>query len=135
MRRMRPEPKKKIETSGAQNPLAGLGNAFAGMSLPDLPPGEVSKAPTQPAEAALWKMGRVVLRRETAHRGGKTVVVVDDFATHLPASVIEAVARKLRAACGCGGTVKDRRIEIQGDQPAKVRAILESEGFQVAGVK
>ena len=131
---MRPEPKKKIETSSSQSPLAGLGNAFAGMNLPDLPPGTAAAPPEKPAEP-LWKMGRVVLRRETAHRGGKTVVVVDDFATHLPVSVIETIAKKLRAGCGCGGTVKERRIEVQGDQPAKVRAILEGEGFQVAGVR
>jgi len=80
-------------------------------------------------------MGRVVLRKETAHRGGKAVIVVDDFATHQPASVIEAMAKKLRAGCGCGGTVKGRRIEVQGDQAGKVRAILEGEGFEVAGVR
>ena len=72
---------------------------------------------------------------ERAHRGGKTVIVIDDFATHLPGSVIESVAKKVRAACGCGGTVKGRQVEIQGDQPVKVRAALEAEGFQVAGVK
>jgi translation initiation factor 1 len=60
---------------------------------------------------------------------------VQDFATHLPATVIEKIAKKLRAACGCGGTVKDRRIEIQGDQVAKIRSLLEAEGFQVAGVR
>jgi len=109
--------------------MAALGNAFAGIDLPELPPGESAR----PVER-LWKMGRVVLRREKAHRGGKTVIVVDDFATHLPVSVIESTAKKLRAACGCGGTVKDRRIEIQGDQPARIRAILEAEGFEVAGV-
>ena len=80
-------------------------------------------------------MGRVILRREKAHRGGKTVIVIDDFATHLPVSVIGSVAKKVRAACGCGGTVKGRQVEIQGDQAAKVRATLEAEGFQVAGVK
>jgi translation initiation factor 1 len=80
-------------------------------------------------------MGRVVLRRETAHRGGKTVIVIHDFATHLPLSVIETIAKKVRSACGCGGTVRERRIEIQGDQPAKIRAVLETEGFQVAGIK
>jgi translation initiation factor 1 (eIF-1/SUI1) len=30
--------------------------------------------------------------------------------------------------------VKDRTIEIQGDQPDKIRALLEAEGFRVAGV-
>ena len=82
-----------------------------------------------------WKMGRVVLQKETAHRGGKTVIVIKDFASHLPQSVIETVAKRVRAACGCGGTVKERRIEIQGDQAARIRAVLEAEGFEVAGVK
>jgi translation initiation factor 1 len=104
------------------------------MKLPDLPAGEPRRTPEKPAEP-LWKPGRVVLRKEKAHRGGKTVIVVDDFATHLPLSVIETMAKKLRAGCGCGGTVKDRRIEVQGDQAARVRAILEGEGFEVAGVR
>ncbi len=132
---MRPEPKKRIETSGSQTPLGGLGDAFAGLKLPgDLTEGNKGNKEGKDAER-LWKMGRVVLRKEKAHRGGKTVIVVDDFATHLPESAIEAVARKLRSGCGCGGTVKERRIEVQGDQPAKVRAILEGEGFEVAGVR
>jgi translation initiation factor 1 len=76
-----------------------------------------------------------LLRRETARRGGKTVVVVYDFATHLPASIIDKVAKKIRSACSTGGTVKDRTIEIQGDLVAKVRATLEIEGFVVGGVK
>ena len=80
-------------------------------------------------------MGRVVLQRETAHRGGKTVIVVKDFASHLPPSVIETIGKRLRAACGCGGTVKEKRIEMQGDNVAKIRAVLEAEGFEVAGVK
>jgi translation initiation factor 1 len=131
---MSPKPKKRIETSGAQAPLGALADAFAGMPLPDLPAGEAVKDVAK-KEERLWKMGRVVLRKEKAHRGGKTVIVVDDFATHLPLTVIEAAAKKLRAGCGCGGTVKERRIEVQGDQAAKVRAILEGEGFEVAGVR
>jgi len=82
-----------------------------------------------------WKMGRVVLQRETAGRGGKVVIVVKDFASHLPQSVIETIGKRLRSACGCGGTVRERRVEIQGDQVAKIRAALEAEGFEVAGIK
>jgi translation initiation factor 1 len=101
---------------------------FAALSSEGLPPGP--ETPQRQKQA-----GRVVLRRETAHRGGKTVIVVDQLPTHLPVARIEELARQLRKACGCGGTVKGRTIEIQGNQPARIRSVLESEGFEVAGVK
>lgn len=102
------------------------------MNLPEAPDQPTG---TNETTAPLWKLGRVVLRRETASRGGKTVIVVDQFATHLPVSVIETVAKKIRVTCGCGGSVKGRTIELQGDQPARIRAVLEQEGFKVAGVR
>jgi translation initiation factor 1 len=138
---MRPEPKKRIDTHAAESSRPPLNAAFSGLDLPNLPaapeaeslsPGK-ALAPAAPEK--LWKMGRVVLRRERAHRGGKTVIVAHDFATHLPQSVIDEVAKKIRAACGCGGTVKERTIEVQGDQPARIRTALEAEGFEVAGVR
>jgi translation initiation factor 1 len=129
---MKKKPKERIETNTSAPPLAGLAPALENLNVPLAE--NVSSARATSSEP-VWKMGRVLLRRETAHRGGKTVVVVYDFATHLPASIIEKVAKKLRAACNTGGTVKDRTIEIQGDQVAKVRATLEAEGFVVGGVK
>jgi translation initiation factor 1 len=129
---MRPDPKKRIDTSPAQAPLVGLDGAFANINLPE---DRITPSATKESPQQIWKMGRVVLRRETAHRGGKRVIVIHDFATHLPVSVIETIAKKVRSACGCGGTVKGRAIEIQGDQAAKIRAVLEAEGFQVAGIK
>ncbi len=134
---MRPDPAKRIDTRAPQPPLGGLEGAFAGLAVPGgLPPGpEADPLPKDEPAAANWKPGRVVLRRERAQRGGKTVIVVDGFATHLPLSFIETVAKEVRAACGCGGTVRGRTVEIQGDQPAKVRAALEARGFQVAGVR
>ena len=128
------EETKRLDTNAAQSPRAGLNAAFTGLDLPNLPAGPEPAAAAE-SPRAVWKMGRVVLRRETARRGGKTVIVIHDFATHLPGSVIETVAKKVRSVCGCGGAVKDRTVEIQGDQPAKIRAVLEAEGFEVAGVK
>src|SRR5205823_5038599 len=100
---VRHEPKKRIDTNAAQTPLAGVGAAFAGVDLPSLPAGPepgatTGGAPTPAPDSPqrIWKMGRVVLRRETARRGGKTVIVIHDFATHLPPSVIEMVAKKIR---------------------------------------
>jgi translation initiation factor 1 len=108
-----------------------INTPFGKLSAEGLPVGPAAR----PAVAPYQKLGRVVLRRETAHRGGKTVVVVYDFATHIPLALIEKLASQLKRACGCGGTVKDREIEIQGDQPGKIRTLLEAEGFQVAGVR
>ena len=129
---MKKKPKERVETNVSAPPLGGLGPAIDKLNVP------LSKnaGPSVPiSNEPVWKMGRVLLRRETAHRGGKTVVVVYDFATHLPVSVIEKVAKKLRAACSTGGTVKDRIIEIQGEQVTKIRSTLEAEGFVVGGVK
>lgn len=128
---MRPESKKKIPTNALQ---AGLNTAFAGLDLPSLPAGSAPEPSKPTGPQAVWKMGRVVLRRETARRGGKTVIVIHDFATHLPQSVIETVAKQIRHAIGCGGAVKGRTIEMQGNQPGKIRAALEAQGFEVAGV-
>ncbi len=130
------EEKKRIATDAAGKHLGtSLDAAFAGLDLPKLPDGPATPPARLESPQQIWKMGRVVLRKETAHRGGKCVIVVHDFATHLPVSVIEAIAKKVRQACGCGGAVKGRTIEIQGDQAGKIRAVLEQEGFHVAGVK
>jgi translation initiation factor 1 len=113
-----------------------LNNPFAGLHSDGLPPGPAAPAPSASASAArITKPGRVVLRRETAHRAGKVVIVIDDFAPHIGLATIEELGRRLRQTCGCGGAVRQRAIELQGDQIAKIRSFLEAEGFQVAGVK
>ena len=73
--------------------------------------------------------GRVDITRETAGRGGKTVTVVSGFVgIGLPEK--EALAKKMQRACGAGGTVKDGRIEIQGDKREPVAKILAEAGFR-----
>jgi translation initiation factor 1 len=73
--------------------------------------------------------GRVDIRRETGGRGGKTVTVIDGFVgIGLPEK--EQLAKKIRGACGCGGTVKDGAIEIQGDQRETIARILSEAGFR-----
>jgi translation initiation factor 1 len=111
-----------------------LNNPFANLQIDNLPLGEEIAA-AAPSQAPGPKRGRVVLRKETAHRGGKTVIVVHDFAPFISLQLIEDLARKLRSACGCGGTTRERTIEIQGNQAGKIRSLLEDEGFRVAGVK
>ena len=73
--------------------------------------------------------GRVDIRRETGGRGGKTVTVADGFVgIGLPEK--EQLAKKIRGACGCGGTVKEGAIVIQGDQRETIARILSEAGFR-----
>ena len=122
--------KPRIDTSGRQ---AALQSPFAALHLDGLLP----EGPSEPITAAPEpprKNGRVILRREKAQRGGKTVVVVSGFENHINNPEIERLAREARQSCGCGGTVRDREIELQGDNPKKVRAFFENAGFRVGGV-
>jgi translation initiation factor 1 len=122
--------KTRIDTSGRQDALQ---SPFAALQLDGLPAGPAEPiAPANPEPPR--KNGRVILRREKAQRGGKTVIVVSGFETHIPSSEIECLARDARQSCGCGGTVHEREIELQGDNPQKVRAFFEKSGFRVAGV-
>jgi translation initiation factor 1 len=129
---MRPEKPKRVEINPSQAGLAGLGDALGKLELGPFPAVPAKPAPVEPAPPR--RMGRVVLRRETAHRGGKTVIVVHDFPPTVTPRQLEELARGLRRALGTGGTVRQRTIEMQGDQPGKIRAFLDSAGFQVAGV-
>ena len=100
-------------------------NPFAGLSAEGLPPGPAE------VERALKKKsrGRVDIIRQTAGRGGKTVTVVTNFVgIGLPEK--EKLAKEMQKACGVGGTVKEGRIEIQGDKRAEVARILEGAGFR-----
>lgn len=71
--------------------------------------------------------GFVRVRREV--RNGKTITVVFDLP--LRADEIAALAAKLKAACGSGGTAKDGCVEIQGDHRDKVAAFLQKAGHAV----
>jgi len=121
----------KISTAGGQglgqNPFAAL----SGLTLPQTnkvvvqPASKVAAAPVQPAR----NRGRVDILREKAGRGGKTVTVATGFVgIGLPEK--EQLAKKMQRACGSGGTVKDGRIEIQGDKRDEVARILTEAGFR-----
>lgn len=73
--------------------------------------------------------GRVDILRSTAHRGGKTVTIVSGF-TAIGQAEKERLATTMQKACGAGGTVKEGRIEIQGDQRETVARILTDAGFR-----
>lgn len=73
--------------------------------------------------------GIVRVSRESKGRGGKTVTVIKGVV--LEPAALTALSKRLRNACGAGGTEKDGVLEIQGDHCDRVVATLAAEGFTV----
>jgi translation initiation factor 1 len=73
--------------------------------------------------------GIVRVSRETHGRGGKAVTVVRGVP--LDHAALAALGKRLRTACGAGGTLKDGVIEVQGDHAERLVALLQQDGFKV----
>ena len=73
--------------------------------------------------------GIVRVSRETQGRGGKTVTVVRGFVGD--AAALATLGKRLRTACGSGGTVKDGVLEVQGNHRERVIEWLTREGYTV----
>jgi translation initiation factor 1 len=82
------------------------------------------------AAAAVQAQGDGVARvtREKQGRGGNTVTVVRGLP--LDAEALAALGKRLRNACGAGGTAKDGVLEVQGDHAERVVALLLAEGHK-----
>jgi predicted translation initiation factor SUI1 len=102
--------------------LLGGGGEAPRQEVPE--PARSSETPKKPMTA---KVGR-----ETAGRRGKGVTTVFDLP--LDEDALKELATKLKQRCGTGGTVKDGRIEIQGDQRERIVTELEKLGFKVKRV-
>ncbi len=71
------------------------------------------------------------LRVEKSGRGGKTVTVIDGLPRN--PKFVKALAGELKKACGTGGKAGDSQVEIQGDQRAVIRPLLQERGWTVKG--
>ncbi len=89
---------------------------------PPPPPGAAPKS----AKAHTLK-----LSRETKGRRGKGVTIVSEFPPSLGEAGVAELCTLLKSRCGTGGTVKDRAIEIQGDQRDRLTVELEKLGYKV----
>ena len=66
--------------------------------------------------------------RETKGRGGKGVTIISDLP--LDETGLTELATKLKTRLGTGGTVKEGRIEIQGDHRDRIIQELEGLGYR-----
>ncbi|MFM6171746.1 MAG: translation initiation factor [Sphaerospermopsis kisseleviana] len=121
------EKKQRIATEAAPELRT---NPFASLDLGPLREGPNIPPPTSPAPKK-EPIERLLLRRSTARRGGKTVLILEGFSPGWNESKLEDLLRELKASLGCGGQINGRTLEIQGDQPDRLQPLLESRGFVI----
>ncbi|SHO54449.1 stress response translation initiation inhibitor YciH [Vibrio quintilis] len=73
--------------------------------------------------------GIVRIQRQTKGRKGKGVCIITGV--DLDDAPLKLLAAELKKHCGCGGSVKEGTIEIQGDARDKMKSFLEKKGFTV----
>ena len=116
---------KKPEAPAAapfHNPFAAL--ALQRESLPAGPPPAPVKAKAEEPRGP----ARAVVRMERKGRGGKEVTVVEQLG--LPEAERETWLKALKGSLGCGGSVEEDTLVLQGDQRERLPALLEARGVR-----
>ena len=88
-------------------------------------PASLARPAAEPAAKAQQK---VRVQRTKAGKGGKLVTAITGL--EAPEAELKALLKRLKAAAGTGGTLKDGVIELQGDQVAPALAALEQAGYR-----
>ncbi|EFM2061630.1 stress response translation initiation inhibitor YciH [Escherichia coli] len=73
--------------------------------------------------------GVVRIQRQTSGRKGKGVCLITGV--DLNEAELIKLAAELKKKCGCGGSVKEGIIEIQGDKRDLLKSLLEAKGMKV----
>jgi len=71
----------------------------------------------------------IYLHRDSKGRGGSPVTLLKNLV--LSDEDKKQLAKRLKQVCGSGGTVKNGRIEIQGEQREKIAEELKRLGYKV----
>jgi translation initiation factor 1 len=79
------------------------------------------------AETLPPQQQKLRVRIERNHRGGKTVTLVTGFVG--TDDDMQDLCKKLKTACGVGGSAKDGEILVQGEMKEKVVATLLKLGY------
>ena len=115
-----------------QEVMGLVARILGGGQRPESQPTEAAAPASPPVKEPARKPVTLKVGRETAGRRGKGVTTV--FDVPLDESGLRELAATLKQRCGTGGTVKDGRIEIQGDQRERIVAELGKLGYKVKRV-
>jgi translation initiation factor 1 len=118
---LRTNPFAALEIQGRESASAGKDTRPA---CP--PPAKRTSEPLVPTPGE-----KLLLRRSTTHRGGKTVLVLDGFSPAWTAAKLEALLHELKTSLGCGGKIEDRTLELQGELADRLIPLLEARNITI----
>ncbi len=103
-------------------------NSLSGLVYSTDPNFKIEEEIQEEEQTLLPAEQKIKIRVDKKHRGGKTVTLVENFiGTNADK---EDIGKKLKTACGTGGSVKDGEILVQGDNRDKVLQWLLKNGFK-----
>ncbi len=121
--------KNKITTE--HNKTFPIENPFAAIHLENLPEGPIPEPDTTATVDQKTKSrGRVEVTREKSGRAGKLVTILSAFEESVSTEELAAIAFNLKKHCACGGSLKGRTIELQGDVCKPVMVELAKQNFK-----
>jgi translation initiation factor 1 (eIF-1/SUI1) len=125
--------RKTVVIPAVPKVLSSLGERLRehGVPVADEQPGATPLPPrtvVEPGTPELSRGAKVVVRRERKGHGGKTVTVIDGLG--LSPVQLDAVARRMRKALGCGSWVDGGRVILQGDVEPAAEAWLRRHGAE-----
>lgn len=106
------------------NPFEALKGRYAPRPTPEATlPASSREAPRIPEP----QRGPVVVRREKKGRAGKTVTRVSGLAQRGPE--LGALSSSLKRALGCGASIEESDVLLQGDQTERATEWLRERGY------
>ncbi len=112
------------DSKKSANPFAALASLKASLpegKAPDAPATKVKAPPVDKRFA-----NKIVVAKSKKGRGGKTVTCVRGIDAN--EAQLEDLAKAIRQALGCGSTVEEGEILVQGEQLDRVAKWLEAQG-------
>lgn len=128
--------KQKIETEGAGDLRVDLWGALA-EAKESTARSAHSEGGCQPSQGSCAS-GRGAIKKHQVRgrllksgRALKPVTELYDWPTHLSDRDLQRLAQGMKQAFGCGGTVVDKRVELQGDKFSLAESFLAERGYKL----
>jgi translation initiation factor 1 len=102
-------------------------NSLSGLVYSTDPNFKIDQPENEEQETLAPSAQKIKVRIDKKHRAGKVVTLIENFIGTTADK--EDIGKKLKAACGTGGSVKDGEILVQGDNAVKVLQWLIKNGY------